>query len=88
MLCSLALRGVCFRLGESPPAQAGEEPRDDTGSLHGEQEGLTLRACLLTRSSPSRHVGTVPRTHKGQQKSENKFRFSGGGLFAMSCHYP
>lgn len=40
VLRSLALSSVCRRLGQSPPAQAGEQPGDDTGTLHGGQEGL------------------------------------------------
>ena len=38
VLRSLAQRCVCLWLGESPPPQAREQPRDDAGSLHDGQE--------------------------------------------------
>lgn len=79
MLCSLALGCVCLWLGESPPPQAGEQPCDDAGSLHGGQGALDSGRLSLTRSSSSRHVGKVPKIHKTEQVGEQDFRFSGVG---------
>lgn len=81
MLCSLAPGCICLWLGESPPPQAGEQPSNDAGSLHGGQEALDSGHLSLARSSSSRHVGKVPRrdgverfldhvSHKGPAASQ------------------